>query len=291
MTSTMATIALALVAALVAFAAAAPPAVHAGRCDEPYLRSLSVDDGELVLRLYPDDDAGCWPVEAELSYGSSSSANIHRLRVAFTNTRLRVDIRDLKLGGRIYMKARTINEDGDKSGWSDARKVRIPSPPPPLPTPRVRVHPAEYDGGTDRIRVSWSNGGDAERFEIQVFAEDTEIDGDRTREREKSYRIDTRASFHKVRVRGVTDRSFSAWSDWAYTFRADEPPTPIPTVTPPPTATTVPSPNAPSATKVAPTADEVEVQVGESVTFKIRADDADRDAVSAEWYINGEWVA
>ena len=268
---------LALIALAVLVSSTPPAAVRAADCDAPDLRSLKRKGGDVVLKIYPDDSAGCWPVIAEIRYGDSSSANDHRLRVAFTNTKLRVDVREFEIGGTVHVKVRILDEEGGRSRWSDSRRVRLPSREPP-PPPRISISPSEYKSRAGRLQVSWSGGGEAEKYEVQVFAEERFLDGDRTREREKSYELDMSASYHKVRVRGITDSNFSEWSEFAYSFRVDDPPPP-------------PSPTAPSVAKLAPVADEVSIDVGDSIAFSVRGADADGDLASIEWLIDWTSVA
>ena len=211
-------------------ASATMPDVLADRCDEPSLRSVKLDDGDVVLRVYPDDSAGCWPEEAEVSYGRSSSASGKRIKVAFTNIRLRIDEREFEMRGRIYIKVRIVNESGEKSKWSRSKRVRLPECES-LPKPRIHVEPEEYFAAAATIEVSWSGGGAAEKHEVQVYADGTWVDGDRTRRDSLDYQVAPGAELMEFRVRGLTDCAFSEWSNWGSSRKATSP-TPTPTPTP-----------------------------------------------------------
>lgn len=222
---------LALAAILVAVGAS-PPGVRAysppatptphrlDRCDSPNFE-LRLHRGYVVLSVYPDDSARCRrPHSTEISYGSSVSANGHRYLTPFSDL-TRVAIRNFRLGGPLYFKVRTTTGN-EISWWSAPKPIELPERPEPLPAPLVAVEPAEYDSTTPWVQVSWSNVGDADRFEVEAFdAEGNFNDGDRTSESSIRYRPDNSSSAMKFRVKGVADGYYSDWSSWVVSRRSD----------------------------------------------------------------------
>lgn len=216
--------------AVLAALAASPPAVRASsppppthradRC-EPRIESLRLLYDIVVLGVYSDGRAGCRPVLAEISYGDSQSANAYRIRAPFANP-MRVDLLDFKLGGMLFVKARTIDEDGELSWWSNPRRIQLPDLPDPLPIPVISVEPAEYSSNTPWLQASWSNAAAVDRFEIEAYdADDAFLEGDSASRTGIRYRPVNGTSAMKFRVRGVKQGYYSEWSSWAYARRSD----------------------------------------------------------------------
>lgn len=239
--SVIALVLLFALAAILVVVGASPPAVGASsppptptphgmdRCDSPTLAWLGVDGVAVILDIEADDRfPACWrPAFVELSYGTTTSANAYRHRQPFPDPRrtdsdriLAVDIRNFKLGGSLYLKARTITGAGELSWWSSPTAIELPERPDPLPTPVVSAEPTRYDRTTPWVAVSWTNlGDDADKVEVEAYdAEGRFLDGDRTGESGIRYRPYNGSSAMKFRVRSLADGRYSDWSRWAWAY-------------------------------------------------------------------------